>query len=655
MAAMVLGGAWGRTKHGLLAFVAGCSLSSGILAAQDSDLSGWVGTGPFGGSAEKIALSATDPHLLLAGTKTALLFRSRDGGSHWQPLAFPREFQGILQVLAIDLANESTYYVGVSEDPLGGLYRSVDAGKHWELVPGFRGHEVFSFAGWQQNPAVMAVGTRTGVFGSKDSGKTWQHVSPADNSELQQVVSLGFDPLNADVIYAGTPHLPWKTEDGGQTWASISKGIIDDSDILALRVDPLQPGRVFIGACSGIYRTSLAGGLWEKLSGIPSSSRRTYALAQDPRESNVMFAGTSSGFYKSLDAGSHWSEISTDLVKSISVAPDSSETLYLATDTAGVVKSNDGGLHVMPIDEGFTNRILTPLTAKGQTLFAGSIEDGLYSSIDAGLSWKQIATRAALQGENISMLGASEHNTLFAVGSENFLRSVDLGRTWKKVPAPLGRVTSIATFSGPFVVAGSSDGIFRSADSGLSWKNVPLETGVKTPINAVFVSEGELPVLAALSRKGLFVSEDLGRTWQPRSRPADCQIYQISLADRGSGLMLAATSLGLFRSIDQGRTWTRPTGGVADATVNAVLLHPLRNAECFAVMFGKVLRSTDYGASWQSFDSSGLEGTSVRSFKILPSLPDRLLVVTAARGVFVHAITPGSISSHSTGFQPSKG
>jgi photosystem II stability/assembly factor-like uncharacterized protein len=174
-------------------------------------------------------------------------------------------------------------------------------------------------------------------------------------------------------------------------------------------------------------------------------------------------------------------------------------------------------------------------------------------------------------------------------------------------------------------------------------------------MQSVFVSGGELPVLAAVSRTGLYVSEDLGRSWQPRSKPADCEIYQISLADRGWGLMLAATSRGLYRSIDQGRTWTRPLGGVSDATVNAVLLHPLRNQECYAAMFGKVYRSNDYGASWLPFDSSGLEGTSVRSFKILPEAPDRLLVVTAARGVFVHTLRTAPDNSHPTSFRTSKG
>ncbi len=410
---MVLAVVWKRTKYSLLAFAAGC-LPALSAAGGSFDQTGWIGTGPYGGSAEKVAVSARDPKLLLAGTKTALLFRSHDGGEHWQPLAFPREFQGLLQVLAIDAARDSTYYAGVSEDPLGGLYRSVDAGKHWQLVTPFGGQDVFSFTTWSEDPAVMAAGTRSGVFLTKDSGAKWERVSPTDNSELQQVVSLGFDPHNADVIYAGTPHLPWKTADGGKTWNSISEGIIDDSDILALHVDSMRPDRVFIGACSGIYRTSVGGTQWVKLSGIPPTSRRTYALAQDPREMDIMFAGTSSGFYKSLDAGSHWSEISQDLVKSISVAPDSSETLYLATDTAGLVKSTDGGLHVTSIDEGFTNRILTPLASKGETIFAGSVEDGLYASIDAGQSWKQVATRTALQGENISMLAASEHNTLLS-------------------------------------------------------------------------------------------------------------------------------------------------------------------------------------------------------------------------------------------------
>src|SRR5215510_12075841 len=53
-----------------------------------------------------------DPHrqgTLLAGTATAQLFRSRDGGDTWNPLPFPGALQTNLHALLIDPDNPGVY------------------------------------------------------------------------------------------------------------------------------------------------------------------------------------------------------------------------------------------------------------------------------------------------------------------------------------------------------------------------------------------------------------------------------------------------------------------------------------------------------------------------------------------------------------------
>ncbi len=110
----------------------------------------------------------------------------------------------------------------------------------------------------------------------------------------------------ADVIYAGTWHLPWKTEDGGKTWHNIKKGVIDDSDVFSIVIDRAQPANLFISACSGIYRSDSAGELFRKIQGIPYSARRTRMLQMDPTDHNVVYAGTTEGLWKTIDAGATW-------------------------------------------------------------------------------------------------------------------------------------------------------------------------------------------------------------------------------------------------------------------------------------------------------------------------------------------------------------
>ena len=86
------------------------------------------------------------------------------------------------------------------------------------------------------------IGALDGVFRSRDGGETWERISPENHAEIKNIESLAIDPQNPDIVYAGTWHLPWKTEDGGKNWHSISKGIAFDSDMFSIIVDPQQSG-----------------------------------------------------------------------------------------------------------------------------------------------------------------------------------------------------------------------------------------------------------------------------------------------------------------------------------------------------------------------------------------------------------------------------
>ncbi len=252
---------------------------------------GWEAIGPFGGATNTVQADPTRPGVVLAGTSNALLFRSEDGGSHWLSVPFLPSLRSVLHSLVID--RDGTYLAGIASDApeLNGLYRSVDSGKSWQQVEGLRGREIWSVAVWQADPKVIAAGARDGVELTEDGGKSWRRISPEENRELQPVVSLAFHPTEKQILYAGTPHLPWKTSDGGVTWHSVHAGMLDDSDVFSLQVDWKNPEHVFATACSGIYKSSNSAGLWSKMTGAQGASYRTYVVAQDPHNSDCGFRG----------------------------------------------------------------------------------------------------------------------------------------------------------------------------------------------------------------------------------------------------------------------------------------------------------------------------------------------------------------------------
>lgn len=293
-----------------------------------------------------VTLVRTDPHhqgTLLAGTATAMLYRSRDGADSWIRLPFPAELRSTLHALMIDPLRANVYFAAVtSETPqYAGLFQSVDEGITWKQISDLRQSQVWSLALWAADPHVVAAGTEGGIFLSRDGGENWTHISPRGHSGPQPVVSLAFDSANSNILYAGTPHLVWKTIDGGATWRSIHRGMREDSDIFSIDVDRNRPRRLFAGACSGIYR-SLDGGItWSSLERAVGLQLRTYIVAHAPHSTNALFAGTNAGLFLSPDSGATWRMLSPEAARSVAFDPFDVRRVFVATDR-GILRSEDG-------------------------------------------------------------------------------------------------------------------------------------------------------------------------------------------------------------------------------------------------------------------------------------------------------------------------
>lgn len=680
------------------------TLTAAWLLGQ-SALAGWTATGPFGGQAQTITIDPSNPVRLLVGTKNALLYRSEDAGESWQPLGFPSSFSATVDAIIIDPKEPKSYYVGVADDHAmgaengAGVYKSTDAGERWERLPGMKGRSVFALAIAPHDARMLAAGTREGVYRTTDGGANWRKITPEDNLELQAIMSLAFDPSRPDILYAGTPHLPWKTTNGGLSWQSIHHGMIDDSDVFSIRVDTTRPDRIFASACSGIYRSANGGMLWTKIQGIPRSNRRTHIITQDPQQPDTIYAGTSLGLWKSPDGGVSWRKMCEHAIRSIAFDPTNGQTLYLATDRSGILKSTDGGQTLRPINRGFINRSITQFTMAGTngredpppTLYVSTIYDGdfggVFKSEDAGWNWTLVADQARLLNQNLLALAvsAADDRLLFAASYDGLLKSTDGGRTWKAankktvpvepaeskqtVKAAKSRSTRARTpvarrkpetkevtvpFAGariftlrtalagkPWLFAGTSMGLFVSEDNGENWEPRKINDNPALNILRLILPPQGLHRMVAMTSDGVFFSEDQGRSWWLWSLPNKRdRVYDVALHPTDPNLLLAATSQGLLRSTDGGKTWELRGGGLPVAEVTTVVRHPLRAQEIYAMEYGKIYRSQDGGDSWESYDSSGLEHATIQRLVFSPQVPERLFGLSASRGIYVKTLTP---------------
>lgn len=238
--------------------------------------------------------------------------------------------------------DSSAYYAGVDE---AGLFRSTDAGEHWQAVAGLNEHE--SREGWfpgagglcahsllrdTMNPDRLWCGiSAVGVFRTEDGGTTWTPknkgikviIPDQDNSEIGFCVhALAQDPGDADLIWQQNHVGMYRTRDGGEQWESIQNGLpstfgfplVVDPHTRWLYSFPLTSDEYRLptdGKCA-VYRSQDQGDSWHALTdGLPQE--RFYAgplrsaMDVDGFDPCGIYFGTTSGtFHYSNDRGDTW-------------------------------------------------------------------------------------------------------------------------------------------------------------------------------------------------------------------------------------------------------------------------------------------------------------------------------------------------------------
>lgn len=595
----------------------------------------WTSIGPFGGGSEVIAIDPTNPSRLYTLTSNAFLYRSEDEGLTWQFIRFPAQQASSAHALVINPSNTQEIWIAVSSGnpSVQGIYRTANGGSSWHHVDGLKGESVYSLALFAKDSQTIATGARDGVHLSRDHGATWSRISPLENKELQPVMSLAFDPRNEQTLYAGTPHLPWKTEDGGKSWRSIHKGMIDDSDILSLIVNPAKPSQLFIGACSGIYRSDNSATMWTKLLGITGAGYRTYSVAQDPSNANIIFSGTRDGLWKSADGGKSWRKTSPHIVKSIAISPIDSKKVYLATQDAGMLRSIDGGETITEGQDGFADHRLNQVTADQRSIYVTGAQDREGWSVASDSThkghraWHKMQFPAALQGQRIavSTLGSS----VYVLGNGAIYRSGDQGVNWARLTALTTPAIGVAVLSDKEIIAATSKNLYRSVDTGTTWK--PMAAA------PILAKEAIMRLFSGGGQRGFILESTSGFHYYkepanaPVKMPIPVRTSEVNDFVFVGNALVAATSRGVYRSSDSGATWQFVTKGIDPGTVASMTSGS--SSIVFAAQYGKVYRSSDAGESWREITTEGLDETSILRLVVAPT--GRLIALTPSRGIFV--------------------
>ena len=355
--------------------------------------------GPEGNRVSSVAGVPGDPRTYYAGAASGGLWKSGDGGIHWQPL-FDDQPVASIGAIAVAPSDPNVVWVGTGEPfirshiSIGwGVYKSTDAGKSWNKMGLDNTGRIARIVIDPRNPDVVLVAAlghaygpqpERGVYRSGDGGKTWERTLFVNDST--GAVDLVMDPANPRVLFAAT----WQIEI--HTW-----------------------GRESGGAGSGIWKSSDGGLTWKRLTahGLPetpvgriglaiarSNPNRVYALIETG--DGVPIHGKDAGkgeLWRSDDGGDNWQMVSTDrqlagrtqYYSRMAVAPDNENEAYFAS--AFYSKTLDGGKTTidLPFSEvpgGDHHDIwIDPTDANRQAV---GHDGGISISINRGKSWNQV-------------------------------------------------------------------------------------------------------------------------------------------------------------------------------------------------------------------------------------------------------------------------
>lgn len=627
------------------------------------------------------------PEVYYVGTAGAGLWKTSDDGIKWDNV-FKHGDAASIGAVALSASNPKDIWVGTGEANarndvlLGrGVYFSPDDGKTWQFKGLADAGAISKIVVNPTDPDTVYVavqgnpwkpGETRGVFMTTDAGKTWKKVLYVNDTTGAS--DLEMDPSNPNVLLAGmwtvqrkpwtlvngsTDGGIWRSQDGGKTWNKLGGGLPTS--------DPTD--RVNIAFA-------------------PSAPKTVYATM--PTQKCILWGSTDSGDHWNCISNNHELAVRMFYFSSMAVAPDNPKTLYFSS--FNLMKSTDGGKTAKVIDRGVhVDHHSVWIDPKDPKRIIQGNDGGAFESVDGGKSWRsfnnmpieEFYTVAISNTVPFGVCGGIQDDNA-ACGPSNSLAGAGIwGADWWN---PSGG-------DGTYVVPAPSDPsiVYAASQTGFT-SRIDMKNWTRKFIRPVMTSMGDTPIsqlqyrfnwaapiaISAtdpdtlyLGANVVFKSTDGGANWQPISKDLTRDIKEhqpiagdpvfhdissaentdtiisISLSPTDANVIWAGTDDGLvWVSKDGGTNWTNVSAGLPQAVslgrIYQIGVSPFDAGTAYITVDGHmlgdehpyVLKTTDYGAHWQSI-ANGLPDNY--SAVVVREDPNRkgLLALGTMRGLYL--------------------
>ena len=678
----------------------------------------WRLIGPHrGGRVLAVAGVPGDPATFYFGAVDGGVWRTRNAGVTWEPL-FDDQPIASVGALAVAPSDLSIIYVGTGEASLrsditygAGVYKSTDGGAHWQSLGLADTRHIGKILVDPRNPDVVLVAAlghaygpnaERGVFRSTDGGRTWKSV-------LYQgpdigAIDLAADPDDPLVAYAAlyqARRTPWeqyppdegpgsglyKSTDGGATWTPLSGHGLPAGPLGRIGLAVGHDRRVYalIGATTGagLYRSDDRGVTWQLAGTDPRITNRNWYFCRvtvdphnsdivyvpnvallkstdggktftalkgqpggddyhelwvDPRSPGRMIVGSDQGAVVSLDSGRTWSSwFNQPTAQFYHVVTDDAfpYRVYGAQQdagTAGVASRSDFGEITFrdwaPVGAGESGYI-APDPLDPDVVYGGDTYGGVHRFDRRTGQWQDISPspvstfgvpmpqrKYRFTWTSPLVFDRVDRHALY-LGAQMVLRTTDGGLHWETISPDLtGGARRAATDTGPTTVANAA-----ARGYGVVYTIAP------SPLAAGLLWVGSDDGLIHRTTDGARGRGGRGDHWRnvtPQGLPPWSAISQLEASPFDTAVAYAAVDRHrvddfapyIYRTRDGGAHWTRSDQGIApQAYVQAVRADPVRAGLLYAATETGVYVSFDDGDHWQSLQLN-LPTASVRDLAV---------------------------------------
>ncbi|TAL66919.1 MAG: T9SS type A sorting domain-containing protein, partial [Bacteroidetes bacterium] len=511
---------------------------------------------------------------------------------------------------------------------------------YWEKLNSPYCATVYSLA--ESNNGDMYAGVRDGIYKSTDLGISWKRVFKVDKDNSSILID------REGIIYAGFDQCFFRSTDNGQTWDSLMTFVHSPFEVTSIVMN--SKNEIFVALSgTGIYKTTDKGNSWIKLTnGLGSykpemlginkndiifacspelfistddgeSWERQYGFYYDVNafafnskdEIFAVYSGPNS-ILRSTNNGKNWERLTSgidlnkiDGVNSISInqsdeifigtygkSSNSPSNLYMGPKGNGVYKSMDNGLSWFEVNQGLESKNINCLiSTKNGILFVGTNNSGVYRCTDNGINWIQVNN--GIDDIDINEFDFDKNDNLYARNTlYGIFKSIDTGISWRQTVNGLDGINaytlSISNLNS-LLVSTFKGGIYKSTNSGISWEQ--SNQGLNGDMILSLESNKPGYIFGGLNIGGLFRSSDDGNNWERISNSLDLTMASfIKTFNNGYVLINNLYNDSICKSTDNGSTWKKANSGLKDIMAKA-LSDNIENTLFMA------------GLSWDGFDT----------------------------------------------------